>query len=1444
MNAKNTTATIKSKRLLLTLGVLSCVTQITANAQAPSGITANNQYTKNAQIGAASWNNNINAESNNKVCNDRATVWGYGNSAGGSSSECAVNTTAFGFKNQANGKNSTAFGNQSRANGEDSIAIGRSAIANGKTSFATGRFSYADGEDSAVFNHNSFAYANNSFAAAGGQVVQNKLKTNWDAIDTANTETDYGSKDVGQNSIAMGWKAWVAADDSVALGKDSEVHSEESFAVAGGNVSAEAKNSIALAGKTTVQNAVAIGSGSVADRNTGVTGRNPLGNAGSGVAWTSGLAAVSVGSSYGTRQIIGVAAGSEDSDAVNVAQLKAVADGAYWTAKTSATDSGYKVSAGKDVVFKGKDAGNISIERNDGVFEFAVDTADLTGNNLFYSDGKAQIANSEQAKLITANDAAKIANDVAWNLKNNGDDKTTVRNASTLDFIDGQNSKILVDTTENTSKIKVETAALNKSNNGLIEISGGDWNDTSKKYEDYVISLNTDGLKEQMQPIKFQANGTDSALISPDFGETVNFAGDKNITVKSIDGSAGDKKIAVSLNNAVNLGNDGSLTVGNSTLSNNGLAFDGNSGKIDGLAAHIDESGKAIDASGNFYPNQAASMQDLLNSGWELQVGGDKKQYVNQKDNKVNFAAGRGMTVEYENNSVTYKADVSGAKIENGKVTGITYNGEEYEIAQTTDTNTITTLTEKTGNIIVAKSGDNYDISLADNLSFTDAGSITFTNGNNPVVINKEGLNNGGNKIINVAAGTESTDAVNYGQLQAAVKQSAETASFNLSIDGNISGTKPEAYKVGKDKTVTIKAGDNLEVSQNNGEITLKTKESQTLDSLNITNTATYKGHEIVNEEYVKKLAWKVKGAGNEAADGKFESIDIKANDALTLQAGSGLTLKQTEGNFEFALNKATNHRVNNGQIEGGKQDEYWDSLQTANAINDATSSLGFYVTGGDNVVGADRKLIKNGGGLKISAATGVKIEQKSDDQNGGTEFLIGLDDENQNNLDSAMQGFQTRVIANGQTTVAQNIDKEKNTADFLQGSNIVLTASDGGITVATADKVTFDTVNANTVETEKLSASNTKLSGNTTIADIATYTGRIEEKTDLVNKEYVDNAVSGIKLTPTEVKQGKNTQIVGQNNTYTVDAYDTQLASKSQLLDVTGGDLNNDLVREYQLDVKTSKLTAQDGKVKADGDNLTTASNVAEVMNQAYWTASDGKNDKQIKLGEGISFVGANGITVDNNDGQFTIGFNGNAGGNGKTTTISNTDKNLNITSSASGDTTNYEVNLNNQIALGADGEISAGSTLMNADGISLGSGVGLYDTGLDNAGYRVTNVGNAVEDSDAVNLGQLRNALGTVVAPSLGAMEGRINQRIDSVDRHASAGIAQSIAAAVMPHSALPGEGVMGVSGGSYRGETGYAIGYSHMSDNGNWRFKATGSGNSRGHYGVAAGIGWRLY
>lgn len=87
-----------------------------------------------------------------------------------------------------------------------------------------------------------------------------------------------------------------------------------------------------------------------------------------------------------------------------------------------------------------------------------------------------------------------------------------------------------------------------------------------------------------------------------------------------------------------------------------------------------------------------------------------------------------------------------------------------------------------------------------------------------------------------------------------------------------------------------------------------------------------------------------------------------------------------------------------------------------------------------------------------------------------------------------------------------------------------------------------------------------------------------------------------------------------------------------------------------------------------------------------------------------------------------------------------------------------------------------------------------------------------------------------------------GNLERRIGAVRQDANAGVAMALAAASLPQAYLPGKSMMAMAAGTYLGEQGYAIGFSSVSDDGKWIFKANASGNSQGHYGAAVGAGYQ--
>ena len=133
-----------------------------------------------------------------------------------------------------------------------------------------------------------------------------------------------------------------------------------------------------------------------------------------------------------------------------------------------------------------------------------------------------------------------------------------------------------------------------------------------------------------------------------------------------------------------------------------------------------------------------------------------------------------------------------------------------------------------------------------------------------------------------------------------------------------------------------------------------------------------------------------------------------------------------------------------------------------------------------------------------------------------------------------------------------------------------------------------------------------------------------------------------------------------------------------------------------------------------------------------------------------------------------------------------------------------------------------------------------------------QVTHVAAGSQDTDAVNVAQLK-AVNANVSADMQQLDQKFenrfneqahqfNNRIDNVEKDAQAGIAMAIATAGLPQAYLPGKSMFAVGAGTYRGEQGYAMGVSHITDDGHWVLKATGSGNSQGYFGGSVGVGYQ--
>lgn len=270
----------------------------------------------------------------------------------------------------ASGQGSVAIGNKAQASGLVGIAIGRDAVAKGDDSIAIGSqtqanqmYSVAIGNDISYIGYSSTAVGQQAYATGDVSTAIGTM-TNVDA-DYNKTHADW--RKAGYQSTAIGAYSGSWGIASTALGGYSRA--DEKFATAvgyGSHATAERATTLGAKAEANAYESVAIGAFSVADREAeaGVVGAFAPEGA-DGLTWKAKAGAVSVGSDTITRQITNVAAGSEATDAVNVAQLRAATENAGWNLSTGKEITNpTKVKSGATVDFSG-DGENITVSKEE-----------------------------------------------------------------------------------------------------------------------------------------------------------------------------------------------------------------------------------------------------------------------------------------------------------------------------------------------------------------------------------------------------------------------------------------------------------------------------------------------------------------------------------------------------------------------------------------------------------------------------------------------------------------------------------------------------------------------------------------------------------------------------------------------------------------------------------------------------------------------------------------------------------------------------------------------------------------------------------------------------------------------------------------------------------------------------------------------------------------------
>ena len=394
-----------------------------------------------------------------------------------------------------------------------------------------------------------------------------------------------------------------------------------------------------------VVDGVAVGSKSIADIASGVAGYNVNASrtdiyAGlSGAALTSKLGGVAVGTINQTRQINYVAAGTADTDAVNVAQLKSVN-----LAFTGDTGTGDVNLANSKLAVNG-DNTYISTTANGKKITVSGKKQDITVAN---GSATATAGMADSANVANAINQAIDQNKYGWNLSANGEaTPVAVEKGNTVDFSGDDNVAVA----RNDKKISVALKKdLSKLNSASFNNAGG--NETVKIDGDKGI--NAGNLKV--------ANVADGVADK----DAVNVS-----QLKKVDDKAEANKTAIDTNKIAIAKNVGDITTNKTDIATNKDSIAANTQKIADNKTAIDKNtGEIATNKGDIASNKANIAQNTAAIARKISLGGNSgstdEKSLSTGDVKFNVKGENGLTTVANGDDVTVKLDdATKGKIEN-----------------------------------------------------------------------------------------------------------------------------------------------------------------------------------------------------------------------------------------------------------------------------------------------------------------------------------------------------------------------------------------------------------------------------------------------------------------------------------------------------------------------------------------------------------------------------------------------------------------------------------------------------------------------------------------------------------------------------------------------------------------------------------------------------------
>ena len=1056
---------------------------------------------------------------------------------GNTANATGLNAMALGLNTKASDENSVAIGNTANASAKNTLAMGTNTKASSEAAIALGTNAESSGFGSIAIGEKSKAQPTTAISPAGSVAIGYRTESTGDfAVALGSGNGSYtGASANGVGTVAVGTATVTASGRNfqTVVGFGATTNNENAAAF-GHEAKAYAEKSLALGtgSSATVIGGVALGSGSVANTDKNKqgfdqkTGRTDTYAGLKDEAFTSTAGAVSVGdvANKVTRQITGVAAGTNDTDAVNVAQLKSVN-----LAFTGNTGNGGDVNLSQSKLALNGDNQYITTKADGKTLTISGKKQEITVSNgvASASSGMADASNVAQAITQAVSDAK-----YNWKLSANGQSSTeTIAKGDTVDF-SGDNNITVSRTGKNISTKLNDTITVDSVNAKKKVTVGTGANQIAL---DGTLGVATVGASGPNQIIM---NGSSGIIQGNKFIGNSFKAGRSSIDNDGLTITNGPSVLATGIN------------AGNKQIT--GVS---SGGTIDTNAANIGDVKKAVaNVSQNLNISDGTKDSSVALKSQKLTVTGTgaATTTVNNQTITVDVAEG---TLS-NNADGTVKADAAGvATTKNvADVINKTISDNQYSWKLSANGEATTATVGKgdtvdfTGDTNITVDRNNKDISVKLNKNLTDMNSISLGNARGETIV----LNGGDGSIKagkaefkdNVGAGsTITSDQLKFTNGATGANESTTTIALDtVSIQ---SGPNSSAL-TSKYLTFSDKDGNNAEgsakgvVFQNAaGKLVQFTVDEITAGGNKIQEVA--EGTADTDAVNVKQLKDTIGGQSltyraNTSADTDAKSV--KLSKGLDFVNGTSTVASVDEdGKVSFDLNTVTKTQIN---------------TNTTNIATNTANIAHTIALADDAGVSTTAKSLKDG-----NVSFNIKGDNKFiSTAASGNDVTLTVNE--QAIKDAAKNASSFKVKAN---THAEEEVKGGDTITFNNGDNIAISQTGKTFTIGTAKNITVDSVTAgNTViNTSGLTNGTTAITGTGVTTDKVTVGGISIDKTAGINAggKVISNVASGTV----------NNNATDDSNAANIGDVKQAVANLSQNLNITDG-TNNGTV-----DLKNQKL-------------------------------------------------------------------------------------------------------------------------------------------------------------------------------------------------------------------------------------------------------------------------------